>query len=175
MTALDSHPADGILDCLDRLDALWARRLSLFSPGRRAARDREARRLLRHLREALAGDAARVAAMHTEAEAVLRRAQDEARRIVEEAMAYTRQTLEEGLLGETAEREVQHLREQAIREADETRRGADTYALNVLERLEREVTRILTTVQRGKMILGERAGARAGAPSHLDNGKMASV
>ncbi len=175
MTIPDPHPAEDILDCLDRLDALLARRLPLFSPGRRAARDRDARRLLRHLREAFAGDATRVTALHTEAETVLRRAQDEARRIVEEATAYTRQTLEEGLLGETAEREVQHLREQAIREADETRRGADTYALNVLDRLEREVTRILTTVQRGKMILGERAGARVGAPSHLDNGKMASV
>lgn len=53
------------------------------------------------------------------------------------------------------------------------------YALTVLERLEREVARILATVQRGKSVLTERTGARtatvATTSSRLDNGKLASV
>jgi hypothetical protein len=176
MTVPDRAPtAQEILDCLERLDGLLASRPSFFARGRGAARDREARRLLRQLREALAGDGRQATALRAEAEAVLCRAQDEARRLVEEAAELARRTREEGALPRTPDAELQSLREQAIREADETRRGADAYALNVLERLEQEVARILATVQRGKMILGERGGARATPPARLDNGKMASV
>ena len=47
-------------------------------------------------------------------------------------------------------------------------------ALTVLERLERETARILTTVQRGKALLSERTGGRssANAASRQDNGKV---
>ena len=176
MTEPDRSPtAREILDCLDRLDALLTHRPSLFAPGRRAARDRDARRLLRQLRDALAGDGRRATALRAEAEAILCRAQDEARRVVEEAAEFARTTREEGALERTGDQDLQALREQAIREADETRQGADAYALNTLDRLEHEVARILATVQRGKMVLGDRTGARASPPGRLDNGKMASV
>ena len=83
------------------------------------------------------------------------------------------------LLGRAGEQQIQQLREQAVREADETRRGADMYALSVLERLEREVARILSTVQRGKTVLMERTGSRMSmgpaGPSRLDNGKAGKV
>ena len=73
---------------------------------------------------------------------------------------------------------VEQVREQAVREADETRRSADMYAMTVLERLEREVARILATVQRGKAVLSERTGRTppvTGNAARLDNGKLASV
>jgi vacuolar-type H+-ATPase subunit H len=150
----------------------------LFPPGRRAAWDDEMRELIRGLRDALSNDAKRSAAMGTEAESVLRRAQDEARRIVLEAEDHARRALEDGTLARAAEQQLQQIREQAVREADETRRGADLYAMTVLERLEREVGRILATVQRGKTVLSERTGGRAasaGNAPRLDNGKLASV
>lgn len=167
-----------IAECFDRLDALLAASPSLFSPGRRAARDDEIRRLLVQLREILSQDARQAAGLQQEAEAVLRRAQDEARQIVMAAEEHARQAFEDGTLIRAAEQQGQQIREQAIREADETRRGADLYALGVLERLEQDVARILATVQRGKAILSERTGARAAAraaPARLDNGKVASI
>ena len=168
-----------IFDCLDRLETLLQSGPPRFPPGRRAAWDAEARRLIDQLREFLSVDATRAAGLQADAEAVLLRAQDEARRIVIEAEDHARRALEDGTLARAAEHQFQQLREQAVREADETRHAADMYAFTVLERLEREVSRILTTVQRGKAVLNERIGARgaapAAAPARLDNGKMASV
>jgi len=181
-----------VTDCLDRLDALLAGGPPLFPPARRAAWEHDARHLLRTLRDTLSG---RAATGSGEAEGLLRRAQDEARRIVLEAEDHARQALEDGTLARAAEQQRQQVREQAVREADETRRGADLYAMAVLERLEREVARILATVQRGKAVLNERTGGRAasaptgptsergtvtggrstGSTSRLDNGKLASV
>ena len=171
-----AHTPSGT-ECLDRLEALLAAGPPLFPPGRRAAWDDEMRELIRGLREALSSDAKRSAALGTEAEGVLRRAQDEARRIVLEAEDHARRALEDGTLARAAEQQLQEIRERAVHEADETRRGADLYAMTVLERLEREVGRILATVQRGKTVLSERTGGRAAAASapRLDNGKLASV
>jgi hypothetical protein len=174
-----SAPPPPVIDSLDRLEALLTGGPPLFPPGRRAAWDDEARELLRVLRDALSTDTKRASAMGSEAESILRRAQDEARRIVLEAEDHARRALEDGTLGRAAEQQLQQIREQAVREADETRRGADMYAMTVLERLEREVARILATVQRGKAVLSERTGGRAsaaaGSAPRLDNGKLASV
>jgi hypothetical protein len=176
--ATTGRSVPALIDCLDRLDALLSAGPPLFPPARRAAWDDEARELLRTLRDALSGEAKRASAVGAEAEAVLRRAQDEARRIVMEAEDHARRAVEDGTLARAAEQQLQQIREQAVREADETRRGADLYAMAVLERLEREVARILATVQRGKTVLGERTGGRAAATaaaSRLDNGKLASI
>ncbi len=171
-----SSPSPSVTDCLDRLEVLLVGGPPLFPPGRRAAWDDEARDLVRTLRDALSTDSKRATALGTEAEAVLRRAQDEARRIVVEAEDHARRALEDGTLARAAEQQLQQIREQAVREADETRRGADMYAMTVLERLEREVARILATVQRGKAVLSERTGGRTQATAgRLDNGKLASV
>jgi hypothetical protein len=179
MTTPGRSVPPSVTDCLDRLEALLVAGPPRFPPGRRAAWDDEARRLIHRLRESLATGAKRAAAVGAEAEELLRRAQDEARRIVVEAEDHARRALEDGTLARAAEQQLQQLREQAVREADETRRGADMYALTVLERLEREVARILATVQRGKSVLTERTGARtatvATTSSRLDNGKLASV
>ncbi len=181
-----------ITECLDRLDALLAASPPFFRPGRRAVRDAEARRLLRTLREALSREIQQAEGVQAEAEAVLRRAQDEARRIVVEAEEHARRALEDGTLVRAAELAGRQLREDAAREAAETRKEADAYALEVLGRLEREVAHVLATVQRGKTILAggtpgreqadgsggadeARAAPPDGTAAGVDNGKMASV
>lgn len=179
MTTPGRSPASlSVTACLDRLDALLGSGPPIFPPSRRAAWD-EARELLHVLRDALAADTKRAAASGPEVEAVLRRAHEEARRIVEEAEDGARRALEDGTLARAAELQLQQVREQSVREADETRRSADLYAMTVLERLEREVARILATVQRGKTVLSERTGGRMPAATanaaRLDNGKLASV
>lgn len=178
-TSLRVPMPPSIAECLDRLDALLADSPPLFAPGRRAAREGEIRQVLRQVREVLSRDGRQAAGLQAEAEAVLRRAQDEARQIVMAAEERARRAVEEaGGPARPADEEEQNIREQAIREADETRRGADLYALGVLERLEQEVARILATVQRGKAVLSERTGGRvaaARASTRLDNGKMPSI
>src|SRR5205807_840227 len=120
-----------ITECLVRLEALLTSGPPWYLPSRRAPWDEEVRSVLHRLREALSADAKR-AAGGAEAETILRRAQDEARRIVLEAEDHARRALEDGTLARAAEQQIQQLREQAVREADETRRGADMSALSVL-------------------------------------------
>ena len=169
-----SMAPESIADWLDRLQALVTTGPPRFPLGRRSAWEEEAVALIQQLRDAWSGDAGRAQTLAAEAEVVLRRAQDEARRIVLEAEDHARRGAADGSLARAAEQQTQQIREQAVREADETRRGADIYALTVLERLERETARILAAVQRGKAVLSERTGARAAAnaASRHDNGKV---
>ena len=117
------QPSSSMAEYLDRLEALIAAGPPRFPPGRRTAWEDETRQLVQQVREALSTDARRSASLGTEAEAVLRRAQDEARRIVTEAREHARRALEDGTLARAAEQQIRRLREQAVREADETRRG----------------------------------------------------
>jgi hypothetical protein len=149
-----------ITDWLNRLQALVTTGPPRFPLGRRSAWEEEAVALIQQLRDAWSDDAGRAQTLAAEAEVVLRRAQDEARRIVLEAESHARRGVEDGSLARAVEQQTQQIREQAVREADETRRGADIYALTVLERLERETARILAAVQRGKAVLSERTGVR---------------
>lgn len=188
MTGPDHAPTRlSISECLDRIDALLRTSPPPFLPGRRTARDAEIRRLVTHLRDALSRTAGEGRG-DAEAGAVLRRAQDEARRIVVEAQEYSRRAIQDSTLARAAEMERRQLREQAKGEAEEMRREADAYAHEVLERLEEEVARILATVRRGKALLSDRGtgqGRRAsgdgqsppaeGITPSVDNGKMASV
>src|SRR5215472_10540603 len=123
---------------LDRLQALVTTGPPRFPLGRRSAWEEEAFALIQQLRDAWSSDAERAQTLEAEAEVVLRRAQDEARRIVLDAEDRARRSFEDGSLARVAEQQTQQIREQAVREADETRRGADIYALTVLKRLERE-------------------------------------
>ncbi len=188
MTGPDHAPPPlSISECLDRIDALLRTSPPPFLPGRRAARDVEIRRLVTHLRNALSRTAGEGRG-DAEAGTVLRRAQDEARRIVVEAQEYARRAIQDGTLARAAEMERRQLREQAKGEAEEMRREADAYAHGVLERLEEEVARILATVRRGKTLLSDRGTGHVrrasgdgqsppaeGITPSVDNGKMASV
>ena len=175
MTSSGTTPSlRSVTDCLDRLDALLESGGSIF--GRRS-RLEEARHLVAQLRTFVAQGTARGQQAQTEAEAVLRRAQDEARRLVLEAQERARGGAEAEIV-RGAELEAQALRTAATKEADEVRRQADMYALKVFERLDAEVSRVLSTIKRGKAILGDRNGAGPGAAAaagRLDNEKMASV
>jgi len=167
----DRPATPSVAQCLDRLEALLDSRGSWFGFGR-AARREEARRVLQEARALLAKEAGRLAQAQAEAETVLRRAQDEARRVTAEAQERARANADTEFVRE-AEREAREIRALANREADEMRRSADVYALGVFERLDTEVSRVVTTIRRGKTILGERTGG--GSSTRLDNEKMASV
>lgn len=159
-----------VTECLDELEALLESGGSIF--GRRSRTD-EARRLVAQLRALMSQGTARAQQVQTEAEAVLRRAQDEARRIVLEAQERARGGVDAEVV-RGAELEAKEVRAEARREADDVRRQADLYALKVFERLDAEVSRVLSTIKRGKAILGDRNGSGP-ATGRLDNEKMASV
>jgi len=168
----DRPATPSVGDCLDRLEALLDSRGSWFGLGGSGRRD-EARQVLHEARALLAKEVGRLAQAQAEADAVLRRAQEEARRLTADAQERTRANADADVVRE-AEREARDIRAVANREADEMRRSADVYALGVFERLDAEVSRVVTTVRRGKAILGERTGGGS-TSTRLDNEKMASV
>ncbi|HXX38311.1 MAG TPA: hypothetical protein VEP50_09200 [bacterium] len=174
MTNSDNAPSlRSATECVDRLEVLLESGGSIF--GRRS-RLEEARALVAQLRAFISHGATRAQHAQTEAEAVLRRAQDEARRIVLEAQERARGGVEAEVV-RGAELEAQALRAEATKEAEDVRRQADLYALKVFERLDAEVSRVLSTIKRSKAILGDRNGVGPGGATagRLDNEKMASV
>lgn len=83
-----------------------------------------------------------------------RRVISEQERLLGEAHARVRQALEEQGLLAAVEAERQRLLEQAERDAQITRAGADDYARQVLEELEQRLVKLTTSVQNGLKELG---------------------
>lgn len=78
-----------------------------------------------------------------------RRVVSEQERLLSEAQAHVQQVLEEQGLMAAVEAERARLIEQAERDAQTTRAGADDYARQVLEDLEQRLTRLTASVQKG--------------------------
>ena len=81
---------------------------------------------------------------------IMRAAQDEVNRLVEETEVVTRARQEATRLLDEAREEARRLRSDADLYARETRGDADRYALKVLNGMETELGRILSTVKRGQ-------------------------
>ncbi len=76
-------------------------------------------------------------------------------RLIGEAQAQVRQAMEENGLLAAVEAERERLMELAERDAEETRKGADDYAREVLEDLEERLTRQIANVQNGLRALNQ--------------------
>lgn len=150
-----------LLVLLDRLEALIRRSGNLPLTGRKMVDQDDALALIRAIRDRLPREMAEGARMRDEAEAILRRAQDEARAVLQEAERRVQALVAEHAVSRQADARAQQALAQARAEADATRRGADAYAVEALERLEAQARRILDEIQRGKAVLaGEEGGAR---------------
>ncbi len=88
-----------------------------------------------------------------EREQVLALAQEEATRLIDQARQRADQVLDErGLLKEARERSVSLL-DEARQQAEETMKGADEYAIDILGRLEDQLIAVQTTIRNGLEIL----------------------
>jgi vacuolar-type H+-ATPase subunit H len=139
------------LEVLDRVEGVLRRHLGRLSPEPRQAIERDVIGLLQMARAALPAELTQATRLLQEAEVTLARAREEARRIVLDAQAHAR-TLAEGGSGPRPPRGPA-LVDEARREAERIRQGADEYAAAVLQRLEVEVERVLATIRRGQEVL----------------------
>lgn len=95
-----------------------------------------------------------------ESERVTALAREEARRLIDQAQERADQVLDErGLLEEAKERSASTI-EEAHRQAEETMRGADEYAINILGRLEDQLIAVQTTIRNGLEILQQEGRRR---------------
>jgi cell division septum initiation protein DivIVA len=118
--------------------------------------------LIDELRHAIPEEVQSARRINAEGERILERANQEAERIVARAQEQAAQLIDEQGLTEAAEVESRRLVAEAGADADETRRGADDYAADVLLRLEAEVSRVLGQIERGIDALGVRDDAGPG-------------
>ena len=84
---------------------------------------------------------------------ILAQAREEADRILEQARAEAAGLLDDQELIKAAEQRARSVVMRAQEEADEIRRGADEYAIGVLEELRSELDRIVRTVENGLQTL----------------------
>jgi hypothetical protein len=145
-----------VLEMLDRTESVLRRHLTTLPVGTRQSVERDVIGLLQMARAALPRELQQATRLVQEAELTLARAREEARRIVLDAESRARSLAESGSGGAPAVR-GQVLLDEARREAERIRQGADEYANAVLQRLEVEVNRVLGTIRRGQEVL--RAGS----------------
>ena len=140
------------LEILDRLDDVLRRHCQGLPSVQRQRMEREVLGLVQMMRSALPRELAQAARLLEQADATLARAREDARRVVLDAESRARTLGEHGRPAPPTAR-GQAIIDEALREAERIRRGADDYAAAVLERLAAEVDRVLVTIRRGQDVL----------------------
>lgn len=140
-----------VVEILDRVEGVLRRQIGRMAAGDRQAIEREVFGLLQMVRAALPRELHQTTRLLHEAETMLARAREDARRIVLDAQAHARTLNEAGAPAPAARAHAAV--DEARREAERVRRGADEYAAQVLQRLEGEVDKILATIRRGQEVL----------------------
>ena len=101
-----------------------------------------------------------------EKDRVILQAEAEADKIINTARERATMMLQENEMVRQAQEETRQMIETAQRQAEEIRRGADAYALDVLGGLENELTKLLATVRKGRATLDRTAHRNAVDDGH---------
>lgn len=149
-----------IAHLIDRLERLLnkSRRIPLTS-GAIVSSD-ECLEIIDQMRVTIPQEIAKARRIEEERDKVLALAQDEAERLIDRAHSEAEQVLNErGLLEEAHERSAAIV-EEGRRQAEETMRGADEYAIRVLGQLEDQLIAVQTTIRNGLEILQQEGRRR---------------
>ena len=119
--------------------------------------------LIDELRVAVPEEVRAAKRINAEGERIIEKAQEEAERIVGKAQEQAAFLIDERGLTHVAEAESQRIIIRASADADEIRRGADEYAVNVLVGLEGDVVKTLQSIKKGIAMLDERHADSHGA------------
>ncbi|MES2208805.1 MAG: hypothetical protein V4515_01295 [Chloroflexota bacterium] len=166
-------PALDIIFLLERLESLIASGKSL-PLTRNAVIDRDAvLDIVDQLRAAIPEEVRAAKRINSEGERIIEKAEDEARSIISRAQEQAAFLIGERGLLELAEEEGRQIITAARSQAEQTRAGADDYALGLLETLEVEVGKALAGVQKGIAVLDDRRADLAAAEvDSLSDGEM---
>ncbi len=164
------RPLD-IIFLVERLESLIANGKPL-PLTRNAIIDRDAAlNLIDELRVAVPEEVRAAKRINSEGERIIEKAQEEAERIVARAQEQAAFLIGERGLTEAAEAEGRRIMGSPPTRQRRIRRGADEYAAGVLAALEAEVSRTLSSIERGIAMLDERRGVpsrRRGRPGCSD-------
>lgn len=128
--------------------------------------------LVDQLRVAIPEEVRAAKRINAEGERIIEKAEEEAARIISRAQEQAAFLIGERGLLELAESEGRRILADAQAQAEETRAGADDYALGLLETLEAEVGKALAGVQKGITVLDDRRAELAAAARDDDADEM---
>jgi hypothetical protein len=112
--------------------------------------------LIDELRVAVPEEVRAAKRINSEGERIIEKAQEEAERIVARAQEQAAFLIEDRGLTQAAEEESRRIIDDAQRDADDVRRGADEYAVAVLEGLQSDVEKTLRSIEKGIGMLDDR-------------------
>lgn len=127
---------------VDRLEAVINSGWRPPATGKVCVDEREILDVLDLMRTAIPDEIKQARRTNQERERLLSQAQSEANRIVSQAQERAERMTSEDNVKIAAQERAQDIVNQARREAEEVRAGADDYALEMLERLESQIRRI---------------------------------
>ena len=119
--------------------------------------------LIDELRVAVPEEVRAAKRINAEGERIIEKAQEEAERVVARAQEQAAFLIEERGLTQAADEESRRIIEDANLDADDVRRGADDYAVAVLDGLRSDVEKTLRSIDKGIGMLDQRR-ARLQAP-----------
>jgi hypothetical protein len=112
--------------------------------------------LIHQLRVAVPEEVRAAKRINSEGERIIEKSQEEAEQIVARAQEQAAFLIEERGLLLAAQEESRRILDQAYAEGAEVRRGADEYAAGVLIGLEGDIVRTLQAIKKGIQLLDER-------------------
>lgn len=131
---------------VDRLEAVINGGWRVPMTERVTIDEREALDVLDLMRTTVPEEIKQARRVNQEREKILAQAQTEANRLIAQAQERVQRMLEEDNVRSAAEDQARSIVDGAVREAEEVRRGADQYALDLLDRLDAEVRRVSGSV-----------------------------
>jgi cell division septum initiation protein DivIVA len=163
-----SHRRAGPIDIIflvERLESLLANGKKLPLTNNVVVDQNAALGLIDELRAAVPEEVRAAKRINSEGERIIDKAQEESERIIGRAQEQAAFLIDERGLTDAADAQSLTIIERAERDADEIRRGADEYAVNVLVGLEGDLVKTLASVKKGIAMLDERrAELSAAAP-----------
>jgi hypothetical protein len=149
------NPTD-IIFLVERLESIIANGKRLPLTNNVVIDQAAALGLIDELRVAVPEEVRAAKRINSEGERIIEKAQEEAERIVGRAQEQAAFLIDERGLTQQAEAESRRIIAEAEGDAEDVRRGADEYAVNVLVGLEGDVVKTLQSIKRGIELLDTR-------------------
>ncbi|HEX6507546.1 MAG TPA: hypothetical protein VF221_07940 [Chloroflexota bacterium] len=132
---------------VDRLEAVVNSGWRMPMTSRVQIDEREVLDVLDLMRTTVPEEIKQARRVNQERDKILAQAQTEANRLVSQAQERVERLVSEDNIRQVAEQRARDVVEEARREAEDVRRGADEYALDMLDRLDAELHRVQSSVR----------------------------
>lgn len=152
-------PVSEIERLLDELES-FAEKSPWWMGNKIAVRDEDFFRITQRMRELLPTELAEARRMLERRDLILKNAQDEHRRIIDSAERRLDDLVSDEQVVVVARQAAERIVEQARLEGESVKRDALQYTMELLEEMEREFARTLTSLRKGRQFLQDEIGQR---------------